>query len=117
MTSNSGRPSRNSSIRLSTLTEVCQCRVLRLSNQEFLQATKEEQQKTGKHASGLSRTAIILWNYLYLSKKIMDENDEAKRKQILKTIQSGSVVTWSHVHLHGEYDFSEEEKLRDFDRL
>ena len=42
----------------------------------------------------------------------MDEKDEAKRKQILKTIQSGSVVTWSQVHLHGEYDFSEE-KLRD----
>jgi len=80
-------------------------------NQEFLQATKEEQQKT-EACKRLIQNAIILWNYLYLSKKIMDENDEAKRKQILKTIQSGSVVTWSHVHLHGEYDFSEE-KLRD----
>ena len=42
----------------------------------------------------------------------MDEKDEAKQNQILKTIQAGSVVTWSHVHLHGEYDFSEE-KLHD----
>jgi TnpA family transposase len=80
-------------------------------NQEFLQATKEEQQKA-EACKRLIQNAIILWNYLYLSKKIMDEKDEAKRKQILKTIQSGSVVTWSHVHLHGEYDFSEE-KLRD----
>ena len=80
-------------------------------NQEFLQATKEEQQKA-EACKRLIQNAIILWNYLYLSKKVMEEKDETKRKQILKTIQSGSVVTWSHVHLHGEYDFSEE-KLRD----
>ena len=42
----------------------------------------------------------------------MDETDREKRKQLLKTIQAGSVVTWAHIHLHGEFDFSEN-KLRD----
>jgi hypothetical protein len=32
--------------------------------------------------------------------------------QMLTTIRSGSDVTWAHIHLHGEYDFSEN-KLKD----
>src|SRR5512139_4165534 len=81
------------------------------NNQEFTQAIKEEQEKA-EACKRLIQNAIILWNYLYLSKKIMDEADREKRKQILKTIQSGSIVNWAHIHLHGEYDFSEK-KLRD----
>jgi hypothetical protein len=42
----------------------------------------------------------------------MDEADREKRKQMLTTIQSGSVVSWAHIHLHREYDFSEN-KLKD----
>ena len=81
------------------------------NNQEFIQATKEEQEKA-EACKRLIQNAIVLWNYLYLSKKIMDEADREKRKQMLTTIQSGSVVTWAHIHLHGEYDFSEN-KLKD----
>lgn len=80
-------------------------------NQEFLQATKEEQEKA-EACKRLIQNAIILWNYLYLSKKIMEEQKAARQRELLKTIRSGSVVTWSHVHLQGEYDFSEE-KMRD----
>jgi TnpA family transposase len=80
-------------------------------NQEFLQATKEEQEKA-EACKRLIQNAIILWNYLYLSKKVMEEHDKAGRQQLLRTIQAGSVVTWGHVHLQGEYDFSEE-KMRD----
>lgn len=80
-------------------------------NQEFLQATKEEQEKA-EACKRLIQNAIVLWNYLYLSKKIMEEQKAARQRELLKTIRSGSVVTWSHVHLQGEYDFSEE-KMRD----
>jgi cell division septum initiation protein DivIVA len=81
------------------------------NNQEFIQATKEEQEKA-EACKRLIQNTIVLWNYLYLSKKIMDEADREKRRQLLKAIQSGSVVTWGHIHLHGEYDFSEN-KLKD----
>ena len=80
-------------------------------NQEFLQATKEEQEKA-EACKRLIQNAIILWNYLYLSKKVMEQKDRAQRRILLNIIRSGSVVTWSHVHLQGEYDFSKE-KMQD----
>jgi TnpA family transposase len=80
-------------------------------NQEFLQATKEEQEKA-EACKRLIQNAIILWNYLYLSKRLMEEKDRSRRRELLKIIRSGSVVTWAHVHLQGEYDFSTE-KMRD----
>ena len=81
------------------------------SNQEFLQATKEEQEKA-EACKRLIQNAIILWNYLYLSKKVIEEKDRIQRRRLLKTIQLGSVVVWSHMHLQGEYDFSKE-KMQD----
>lgn len=77
----------------------------------FIAGTLEEQEKA-EACKRLIQNAIILWNYLYLSKKVVDEPDREKQKQILTTIQSGSIVTWAHIHLHGEFDFSER-KLRD----
>lgn len=43
-------------------------------NQESLQATKEEQEKA-EACKRLIQNAIILWNYLYLSKEIMGEQE------------------------------------------
>ncbi len=80
-------------------------------NQEIIQATKEEQEKA-EACKRLIQNAVILWNYLYLSKKILDEPDTEKKEQLLATIKSGSIVTWAHIHFHGEFDFSEK-KLRD----
>jgi Tn3 transposase DDE domain-containing protein len=80
-------------------------------NQEFFQATKEEQEKA-EACKRLIQNAIILWNYLYLSKRIIEEKGKLQRRELFKIIQSGSVVTWAHVHLQGEYDFSAE-KMRD----
>jgi TnpA family transposase len=48
------------------------------NNQEFTQATKEEQEKA-EACKRLIQNAITLWNYLYLSKQIMDETDREKR--------------------------------------
>jgi hypothetical protein len=42
----------------------------------------------------------------------MDEKSKLQRQELHKIIQSGSVVTWAHVHLQGEYGFSAE-KMRD----
>jgi TnpA family transposase len=80
-------------------------------NQEIIQATKEEQQKA-EACKRLIQNAIICWNYLYLSKKIIDEQNPQKRNILLLTIKSGSPITWSHIILHGEFDFSEN-KLKD----
>ncbi len=56
----------------------------------------------------LIENAIICWNYLYLSQKIAETPEGKQREDLLAQIKDSSVVTWHHVNLHGEFDFSEE---------
>jgi hypothetical protein len=58
------------------------------------------------------KNAIICWNYLYLSHRIGQEKNAERRQELLKAIQHGSVASWGHINLHGEYDFADE-KLQD----
>jgi hypothetical protein len=37
---------------------------------------------------------------------------EEKKQELLTSIRNGSPITWKHINLHGEYDFSDE-KLQD----
>ena len=60
----------------------------------------------------LIKNAIICWNYLYLSQKLYEVDSEERKTEILNAVRDGSVVTWQHVNLPGEYDFSDE-KLQD----
>lgn len=74
-------------------------------------ATKDEQD-IAESCRRLIANAIICWNYAYLSQKLAEEKNESKRQQMMDAIRNGSVVTWHHIILYGEYDFSEE-KIRD----
>ncbi len=80
-------------------------------NNEFIQAEKEEQE-IAEACRRLIKNAVICWNYLYLSKKLKEEKSIPKKIEMIKAIKNGSVVTWQHINLHGEYDFSEE-KMQD----
>ena len=55
---------------------------------------------------------IICWNYLYLSQKIADCDNNHDREVLLEAVANGSVISWRHINLLGEYDFSDE-KLED----
>ena len=44
--------------------------------------------------------------------RILDEEDEDRRQDLVAAIRAGSVVAWQHINLHGEYDFSDQ-KLQD----
>jgi len=74
---------------------------------EFTQAEKEDLD-IAENCRLLIANAIICWNYIYLSQKITEEKDESKRNKMFEVIKNGSIVTWRHINLHGEYDFSEE---------
>lgn len=78
---------------------------------EFLQAEKQEQEMA-EACKRLIKNCIICWNYLYLSQKLADLDDPASREAFLKALTHGSAVSWQHVNLLGEYDFSEE-RLQD----
>jgi TnpA family transposase len=78
---------------------------------EFLQAEKQEQEMA-EACKRLIKNCIICWNYLYLSQKLAEMDDPARREAILNALTHGSAASWQHVNLLGEYDFSEE-RLRD----
>jgi len=78
---------------------------------DFLYGEKIEQE-IAEGCRRLIKNAIICWNYLYLSQKIGQEQDGQRRQELLTAVQQGSVVSWHHVNLHGEYDFSDE-KMQD----
>lgn len=81
------------------------------NNQAFLSGEKLEQE-IAEAGRRLIKNAIICWNYLYFSQKIAEADSEARRQELLTAVRNGSVTTWQHINLQGEYDFSDA-KLRD----
>jgi TnpA family transposase len=76
------------------------------NNQEFQYATKEEQLIVDA-CKRLIENAIICWNYLYLSQRIHDEENEQQKGILVKNIKNKSMIFWHHINLAGEYDFDE----------
>ncbi len=74
-------------------------------NHEFIQSEKEVQD-IAESCRRLIKNAIVCWNYLYLSRELATEKNEARKAELLEAIRNGSVVTWAHFNLHGEFDFS-----------
>jgi len=50
-----------------------------------------------------------------LSQIVCDAESDDKKKNLVQTIKNGSPVTWQHINLHGEYDFSDEILRDSFD--
>lgn len=77
------------------------------NNQEFRQATKEEQ-LIAENCKRLIENAIICWNYLYLTQLILSAETSNQKQNLVNIIKNGSPVAWKHINLQGEYDFSQE---------
>jgi len=78
---------------------------------EMIFPTRQEQ-RVAEACKRLIKSAIVCWNYLYLSKKIAVTEKGEQRQKLLKAIKAKSPMTWQHIYFHGLYDFSEE-KLAD----
>ncbi len=74
---------------------------------EFIQGEKEDQE-IAEACRRLIKNAIVCWNYLYLSWVLAGEKNEERRTVLLEAMRNGSVATWAHFNLHGEFDFSDE---------
>ncbi|BBP02283.1 Tn3 family transposase [Sulfuriferula nivalis] len=74
---------------------------------EFIQGEKEDQE-IAEACRRLIKNAIVCWNYLYLSRILAEEKNEARRALLIEAIRNGSAATWAHFNLHGEFDFSDE---------
>ena len=78
---------------------------------EFLQAEKEDQE-IAEACNRLIKNSIVCWNYLYLEHKLATLRDAGQKQALMTAIAGHSMLSWAHVNLLGEYDFSDE-KLRD----
>lgn len=54
----------------------------------------------------LLENVVICWNYLYLSREVVNATPE-ERKSILELIPDISPVAWEHFNFQGEFDFDE----------
>ena len=72
---------------------------------EFKQAGKEEQE-ISTLCKVIIQNTVVLWNYLYLSQLLANCIDDKERSSILFLIKDGSIITWRHINLHGEFDFT-----------
>jgi TnpA family transposase len=82
-------------------------------NHEFIQSEKEDQE-IAEGCRRLIKNAIICWNYLFLTRALAEETDETRKAELIEAIRNGSVVTWQHFNLHGEFDFSDDRMLDSF---
>lgn len=78
---------------------------------EYIQTEKEEQE-IAEACNRLIKNSIICWNYLYLARQIEKAPDTQNKATLLRLIAAHSPMSWAHINMLGEYDFSEE-KLRD----
>ena len=60
---------------------------------KFLQAEKEDQEMA-EACKRLIKNCIICWNYLYLSQKLAEIDDPAKREELLQAMAHGSAAAW-----------------------
>ena len=74
------------------------------NNQEFQDGTREEQE-IATACKVLIQNAIVLWNTLYLSQRLSSTSNTEEQREMLNAITGGSLLTWQHVNLQGEYDF------------
>lgn len=86
------------------------------NNQEFRQATKEDQE-LAVGCRHLIQNAIILWNYLFISEKLSLIKDEQELKQQINLLKNSSMMSWQHINMHGIYDFTIETTQSPFDMM
>ena len=78
---------------------------------EFTQSEKEDQE-VAEACNRLIKNSIVCWNYLYLSHRLARAEGPEQKEVLLAALHSHSAMSWAHINLLGEYDFSDD-KLRD----
>ena len=75
------------------------------NNQEFKYASRDEQE-IATACKVLIQNAIVLWNYLTVSQLLTNQADPAERNNMVISIKRGSMMSWGHVNMQGEYNFT-----------
>ena len=79
------------------------------NNAEFMFASQEEQ-NIANNCKRLIQNAVILWNYLYINKKLQQAKSQSQKDEIIEALKNSSIVHWSHINFYGTYDFTKVDK-------
>ena len=72
---------------------------------QFQVGAKEEQDKYNL-CKTIIQNAIIYWNYLFLSDRLLSTGNPQDKADMVDSIKKGSVLAWKHINFTGEYDFT-----------
>ena len=86
-------------------------RAIAVGNPREFVAGEKEEQEIAESCNRLIKNAIICWNYMYLEKELKKAEPE-EQEILLAAIKTHSPMSWAHINLLGEYDFSDE-KMKD----
>jgi len=75
------------------------------NNQEYTVSTVEEQ-NIANNSKRLIQNAIILWNYLYITKKLQQAKTQAEKENILQALKNSSIIYYKFLNFFGTYDFT-----------
>jgi TnpA family transposase len=87
-------------------------RAVAVGNPRELMQTDKEEQEIAEACNRLIKNSIICWNYLYLARQLEKATDVETKEHVRRAIVAHSPMSWAHINMLGEYDFSDE-KLRD----
>ena len=81
-------------------------RALAIGHSGLNYATREEHEEV-ENCKRVIKNAIVCWNYMYLTQKLLDAKSSLDRRALLEKIKASSTVSWEHIVIHGEFDFSD----------
>ncbi|UII79557.1 Tn3 family transposase [Flagellimonas sp. CMM7] len=73
-------------------------------NNQSIKAGSKEEQEVIVATRHLIQNVIVLWNYLKISERL-SKCDSKGVEEILSIVKNGSIMTWQHINIHGEYNF------------
>lgn len=87
-------------------------RAVAVGNPRGFDDVEKDEQEIAESCNRLIKNAVICWNYLYLAGRIEKAEGEEAKENLRRIVASRSPMSWAHVNMLGEYDFSDE-KLKD----
>ncbi len=83
-------------------------RSLSVGNPRGFLSVEKEAQEVEEGCKRLLKNAVTCWNYVYLSKRLLQTADPIHQQLFLEAVRHGSPISWRHINLLGEYDFSDQ---------
>ena len=71
-----------------------------------VQILSKEDQNIANNSKRLIQNAIILWNYLYITKKLQQAKTQAEKENILQALKNSSIIYYKFLNFFGTYDFT-----------